>query len=123
MSFRNVPETILALDNPDATVVISDRDLCSPIIPVFTPWARRLADYLLQRGYPVVPMTYPVVAKERPRIRVIIHAGNTEVEIDSFIYELLTWAERQGRVSPSIGIATSGSVGAGASHAEARAKL
>ncbi|KAI9455314.1 8-amino-7-oxononanoate synthase [Boletus coccyginus] len=123
ISLRNVPQTVLALDKPEATAVVSDRDLCSPIIPVFTPWAKRLADYLLRRGYPVVPITYPVVEKERPRIRVIIHAGNTEEEIDSFIYELLTWAERQRRVSSSIGSTTSSSMGAGASRAEARAKL
>ena len=55
---------------------------------MFIPWARRLADYLLQRGYPVVPMTYPGVEKEWPRIRVIIHPGNTEEEINSFTYEL-----------------------------------
>jgi len=68
-------------------------------------------------------MTYPVVEKERPRIRVIIHAGNTEEEIDSFTYELLTWAERQGRVSSLAGSA-SGSAGMGAApRAEARAKL
>lgn len=106
-------------------VGVSRRGLCSPVIPVFTPYARRLADYLLQRGYPVVPMTYPVVEKERPRIRVIIHAGNTEEEIDSFTYELLAWAERQERqerAPPPTGSAI-GSAGAGMSYVEARAKL
>jgi 8-amino-7-oxononanoate synthase len=88
---------------------------------VFTPYAGGLADYLLQRGYPVVPMTYPVVEKERPRIRVIIHASNTEEEIDSFLNEILTWAERQVRASPPTRSA-SGSVAAG-KLAEARAKL
>lgn len=78
---------ILALDNSDTTVAVSDRNFCSSIIPVLTTWASRLADYLLEMGYPVVPMTYPGVVKEWPRIRVITHAGNTEGEIDSFIYE------------------------------------
>jgi len=89
---------------------------------VFTPWARKLADYLLQRGYPVVPMTYPVVEKERSRIRVIIHAGNTEEEVDSFTSELLTWAAQQKSVSSTVGSA-SGSAGAGALYAQARSKL
>ncbi|KAI9455313.1 PLP-dependent transferase [Boletus coccyginus] len=122
ISLRNVPHTVLALDKPVATAVVSDRDLCSPIIPVFTPWARKLADYLLQRGYPVVPMTYPIVERDRSRIRVIIHAGNTEEDIDSFTSELLTWAEQQKSVSSIIGLA-SGSAGAGALYAQARSKL
>ena len=66
-------------------------------------------------------MTYPVVEKERPRIRVIIHARNTKEEIDSFINELLAWAKRQERVS-SPTRSVSGSVGAG-KYVEARAKL
>jgi 8-amino-7-oxononanoate synthase len=66
-------------------------------------------------------MTYPVVEKERPRIRVIIHARNTQEEIDSFANELLAWAERQERASLPIRSASS-SVAAG-KYAEARAKL
>lgn len=120
IALRNVPETILALNKSDATVAVSDRGLFSPVIPVFTPCAGRLANYLLQRGYAVSPMTYPVV--KRPRIRVIIHAGNTEEEIDSFTNELLAWAERQESVFSPIGSA-SGSAGVGESYAEARARL
>jgi len=45
-------------------------------------------------------MTYPVVEKERPRIHVIIHAGNTEEEIDLFLRELLAWAEQQESPQP-----------------------
>ena len=66
-------------------------------------------------------MAYPIVEKERPRIRVIIHAGNTEEEIDSFTNEILAWAERQVSVSSPTRSA-SGSVGAGKC-VEARVKL
>lgn len=120
VSLRNVPETILALSKSDTALAVADRALCSPVIPVFTPHARRLADYLLQREYAVTPITYPLVT--RPRIRVIIHAGNTEEEIDSFINELLAWAERQGCVFAPTGSA-SGSAGVRESYAEARARL
>jgi len=101
MSLRNVPENIPALDNSETTVAASDRGLCSQIIPVFTPWAKKLADYLLQMGYPVVPMTYPVV-EERPRIRVVIYARNMEEEIDSFTRELLAASSAIGSASGSI---------------------
>ncbi|KAH0834998.1 pyridoxal phosphate-dependent transferase [Lanmaoa asiatica] len=120
VALRNVPGAILALNKYDATAAVSDRGLCSPVIPMFTPCAGQLADYLLQRGHAVSPITYPAV--RRPRIRVIIHAGNTEEEIDSFINELLTWAERQVCVFPPTG-STSSSAGAGEASVEARARL
>ncbi|KAG8216602.1 8-amino-7-oxononanoate synthase [Butyriboletus roseoflavus] len=120
IALRSVPETILALSGSGATVSVSDHGLCSPVIPIFTPYAARLADYLLQRGYAVSPITFPVV--KRPRIRVIIHAGNTVEEIDSFIDELLTWAGRRQSVF-SLTKIVSGSAGMGESYAEARARL
>jgi len=82
---------------------------------VFTPHASDLAEYLLQKGYGVSPLTYPVV--KRPRIRVIIHAMNTEEQIDSFINELLVRAKRQETVYAG------GSAGAGELSAMARGKL
>lgn len=81
------------LKKSDAAVRATDPALCSPIIPVFTPHAGKLADYLLEKGYAVTPMTYPVV--KNPRIRITIHAGNTEKEIDALMDELLTWAMQQ----------------------------
>ena len=120
IALKNVPETILALDKSDATAAVSDCGLCSPIIPVFTPRARSLADYLLKRGHAVSPLTQPVV--KRPRIRMSIHVSNTEEEIDSFINELLAWAKRQQSVFSLTGSA-SGSEGVGESYAEARARL
>ena len=121
VALRKVPETILALNKSDATNPVADLALCSPVIPVFTPRARKLADYLLQRGYAVTPMTYPVV--KQPRIRVIIHARNTEEEIDAFVSELLTWAKRQVQEFAPMNDIVSGSTGGGESYAEVRARL
>lgn len=117
-----MPEAVLALSKSDTALAVSDRTLCSPVIPVFTARAGRLADYLLQRGYAVTPMTYPVV--NRPRIRVIIHAGNTEEEINSFTNELLGWAERQECAFTPTGSASGRTgVSVGEPYAEARARL
>ncbi|KAF8438893.1 8-amino-7-oxononanoate synthase [Boletus edulis BED1] len=121
ISLKNVPETILAIDVSDAAVAVSEScTLFSPIIPVYTPRARSLADYLLERGYAVSPLTYPVV--RRPRIRISIHASNTEEQIDAFVNELLAWAERQERVFPLAGN-TNSNAEVGKSSAEERAKL
>ncbi|KAG9311546.1 8-amino-7-oxononanoate synthase [Chiua virens] len=94
IALRKVPETILTLgampDVMDASISSCDRGLCSPIIPVFTPHARRLTDYLLQRGYAAAAVTYPIV--RQPRIRVTVHAGNTEEEIDALVNHIVAWA-------------------------------
>ncbi|KAF8553198.1 8-amino-7-oxononanoate synthase [Imleria badia] len=119
-ALKNVPETILAVDKFDTTVGVFDRALFSPIIPVYTPRARSLANYLLERGYAVSPLTYPVV--KIPRIRISIHVSNTEQQIDSFISEILAWAELQQSVfSPTRNV--SSNTGAGESRVEAKARL
>ncbi|KAN0086155.1 Pyridoxal phosphate-dependent transferase [Tylopilus felleus] len=69
-ALKNVPETILALDNPDAP----SRDL--------RPW-------------PVLP-DHPRLHPSR-EIRVIIHAVNTETQIDTFTNELVAWVDSKTR--------------------------
>ncbi|KAF8553211.1 8-amino-7-oxononanoate synthase [Imleria badia] len=119
VSLQNVPKNILAVDEPDAAA--SDPGLCSPVIPVHTPSVRRLEKYLWERGYAVRALVYPIAKSSR--IRVSLHAGNTEEEIDAFINELLAWAERQESVFSVTGSA-SGSAGVGELYyAEVRAKL
>ena len=119
-SLKNVPETILAVDKHDTTAAFSDPGLCSPVIPVFSLGARRLADYLIEKGYAATAVSYSAV--KRSRIRITIHAGNKEEEIDSFINELLAWTEQQGRVSLTTGSAI-GSEGVGLPYSVASAKL
>ncbi|KAF8438918.1 8-amino-7-oxononanoate synthase [Boletus edulis BED1] len=120
ISLREVPDTILSLDKSNEMIEVSYRGLCSPIIPVFTPRARSLTEYLLQRGYAVTSISYP--ATKTARIRVAIHARNTEEEIDSLVNELLAWAGQQESVSSH----TRGIIGTartGESHMRTRAKL
>ena len=121
MSLKSVPKTILAVDKPDATASFSDPGLCSPVIPVFAPSARRLAEYLVEKGFAASQVLYPLV--KRSRIRVSIHAGNTEEEIDSLANELLAWVERQERGSSVTTRSASGYEGAELPYAKARAKL
>ena len=60
---------------------------------------------MLEKGYAVSALTYPVV--KRPRIRLSIHASNTEEQIDALVNELLAWARQQEMLSPSTGSASS----------------
>lgn len=45
------------------------------------------------KGYDAKAIPYPVVPRGAERIRVCIHAGNTEEELLRFISELVSWAE------------------------------
>ncbi|KAF9240439.1 8-amino-7-oxononanoate synthase [Melanogaster broomeanus] len=116
-ALKYIPGGILSVDNSPSRT--HDSGLCSPIIAIFTPHAQNLADYLLNKGYGVTPMTYPIV--KRPRIRMIIHARNTEEDIDSFVNLLVQWTMKQGQdaVSPVV----RRSVGADTQYMKARARL
>ncbi|KAF8841080.1 8-amino-7-oxononanoate synthase [Paxillus ammoniavirescens] len=103
-AMEGIPKHILSLeDTHSMTTGVHGSGLYSPVIPIFTPLAQNLADYLLGKGYGVSAMTFPVV--NRPRIRMIIHARNTEYDIDSFLNELMQWAARQS-VGPGWGPGT-----------------
>jgi 8-amino-7-oxononanoate synthase len=93
-AMKRIPNHILSLeDSPSITTGVHGSGLYSPVIPIFTPLAQSLAGHLLEKGYGVTAMTFPVV--NRPRIRMIVHARNTEDDIDLFVNELVQWAARQ----------------------------
>ena len=57
----------------------------TPITPVIvgeTGRARRLADHLFKLGIFVLPIVYPMVAKDRARIRTIATSTHTRVDLD-----------------------------------------
>ncbi len=57
----------------------------TPITPVIvgeSGKARRLADRLFQRGVFVLPIVYPMVARDRARIRTIVTSAHTKKDLD-----------------------------------------
>ncbi|KAF8919490.1 pyridoxal phosphate-dependent transferase [Mucidula mucida] len=65
----------------------------SPIIPIMTPYPRRLSAYLYARNMNARPITWPTVPKGKDRVRVCLHAQNTKEELDRLINGMITWAE------------------------------
>lgn len=55
--------------------------LTSPIIPLITSHPRPLSRFLIEHGFLVRPITYPTVPKGQERVRVCLHAANTEEEV------------------------------------------
>lgn len=69
-------------------------EFLTPIIPLLTKagLSHSLEDRLTACGFHSLEVGYPVVAKERERVRVIIHADNTEQEIDGLVDTVVNWA-------------------------------
>lgn len=63
----------------------------SPIVPLLTRSPRPLSAYLRTKGYLVRPITYPTVPRGEERIRVCLHAENTERDVDGLVEALREW--------------------------------
>ncbi|KAG8168060.1 hypothetical protein KVR01_003749 [Diaporthe batatas] len=67
-------------------------DSVSPIIPVFTPHPRSLASHCQARGLMVRPIVVPTVPQGTERVRVCLHAGNTQQEVETLVAAMGEWA-------------------------------
>ncbi|GAA6032938.1 hypothetical protein JCM8097_000056 [Rhodosporidiobolus ruineniae] len=68
----------------------------SPILPLLTPSPRPLAAHLLSLGYLCRPITHPTVPRGEERVRVCLHAGNTEGEVRGLVEGVVEWAKTEG---------------------------
>ncbi|KAH8094529.1 pyridoxal phosphate-dependent transferase [Cristinia sonorae] len=71
----------------------------TPIIAVFTSSPRPLSAYLRKKGMNACPITWPTVPKGKDRVRVCLHAGNTEKEVEVLAREMVAWAEAESEKS------------------------
>ncbi|KIJ65414.1 hypothetical protein HYDPIDRAFT_174881 [Hydnomerulius pinastri MD-312] len=90
-AFEAVSPSLLVLGQCDGLKSIGD--VQSPIIPILSPLAMELADFLRTKGYGASYISIPIAPS--PRIRMIVHARNTEEEIDTFAGILVQWAKDQ----------------------------
>ncbi|KAF7370182.1 Aminotransferase [Mycena sanguinolenta] len=67
-------------------------NLWSPIFPILVCGSLDLEACLQAKGYDAKAIPYPIVPRGAERIRVCIHAANTEDELLRFITELVSWA-------------------------------
>ncbi|GAA6022091.1 hypothetical protein JCM10207_001044 [Rhodosporidiobolus poonsookiae] len=97
----SLPPHLLSLPPPPASPSsASAHPPTSPIVPLLTPTPRPLAAFLRTRGFLVRPITYPTVPVGEERVRVCLHAGNTEGEVRGLCEGVVEWVEgemRRGR--------------------------
>ncbi|KAI0788119.1 PLP-dependent transferase [Fomes fomentarius] len=88
---RSVPSHLLSLRSRK-TPAYFPPDIISPIFPVFTSAPIPLAEHLRALGYGARPVPFPIVPRGEERVRIVIHAQNTEEEFDELIGHILEWA-------------------------------
>ncbi|KAI0468002.1 putative aminotransferase [Xylaria cf. heliscus] len=71
------------------------RDFISHVISIRTrdKYSYWLAFHLQFAGYCLFPIDYPVVPKGQSRVRLVIHGGNTEAEVEGMANSLFEWAQ------------------------------
>lgn len=96
----NAPNTpvILPPERVALTQFPSTSTFVSQIVPLLTPHPRALSQYLREHfGILARPITHPTVPKGEGRVRVCVHANNTEEEIDHLLNGVIAWIQSFGQ--------------------------
>ncbi|ORY77650.1 pyridoxal phosphate-dependent transferase [Leucosporidium creatinivorum] len=91
------PAATTAALTPNASPSLQPMLLTSPIIPLITASPRPLSRFLGEKGFLVRPITYPTVPKGQERVRVCLHAGNTEDEVRRLSEVVSEWVRDEGK--------------------------
>ncbi|TQS33662.1 hypothetical protein Golomagni_05985 [Golovinomyces magnicellulatus] len=70
----------------------------SPIIPLFTPNAKALAQHCQQKGFMLRAVVAPTVPKGTDRVRLCLHADNTTEEIDQLCAVIESWCKLHSKL-------------------------
>jgi len=65
----------------------------SPIVSLRTSQPRQLASACQQDGYVVRAIMPPTIPAGKERVRVCLHAGNTEEQIDGLVRTIQVWLD------------------------------
>ncbi|KAK4533286.1 hypothetical protein CCYA_CCYA16G4168 [Cyanidiococcus yangmingshanensis] len=81
--FSQMPKPLLNAESPIQAIVIPGNEACTQV-----------ATRMRQRGFDVYPIRYPTVERGSERLRIVIHAHNTNAAIEALIHALADEFER-----------------------------
>lgn len=87
----------------------------TPILALLTPRPRELAAFLQRCGFLARPIVYPTVKIGTERVRICVHADNTELEVDALAMRVGEWARAQTAGVAATEVETGGSGSGGGS--------
>jgi 8-amino-7-oxononanoate synthase len=73
------------------------------IVPIWTKpkYAHYLSFHLVRDGINGTPIVFPVVAKGEDRVRIFMHAHNTEEDVKKLVNSIMEWAEEMLEIEAS----------------------
>ncbi|KAF4336977.1 pyridoxal phosphate-dependent transferase major domain protein [Fusarium beomiforme] len=87
-----------AVDEGICSIPLSENAESRPFVTQFLPvWTRQGQNYflvmhLLRDGFNATPIDPPVVPRGTGRVRIIIHAGNTDEQVQALAASVISWA-------------------------------
>ena len=91
--------SFVALDNSSCPMRAPKECPPGPIFPIVVPGqnSRSLAAYIKGRGFGVNALSAPIVPPGGERIRICVHAENTELELDGLASAIEDWLNQTAR--------------------------
>ncbi|KAM0791954.1 hypothetical protein ACM66B_004205 [Microbotryomycetes sp. NB124-2] len=90
-SIPSTVTTITSTEPNDVQTTLLPMLATSPIVPLVTSEPHRLSRHLIENGFLVRPIAYPTVPKGQERVRVCLHAANTDQEVERLSECLRKW--------------------------------
>lgn len=91
---RHLRERLEGLRVGQSVMFEVDHFPTSPIISLRTSHPRQLASACQQDGFIVRAIMPPTIPEGRERVRVCLHAGNTEAQIDGLVRTIQAWLDK-----------------------------
>ncbi|KAJ5484874.1 hypothetical protein N7539_004862 [Penicillium diatomitis] len=91
---QHLHQRLQALRVPQSVPFRVDHFATSPIFSLRTSRPRELASICQEAGYIIRAIMPPTVPRGSERVRVCLHSGNTETEIDGLVHVIQSWLDR-----------------------------
>ncbi|CAG7963123.1 unnamed protein product [Penicillium salamii] len=88
---RHLRQQLAALHTAESVMFEVDHFPTSPIISLRTSQPRQLASFCQAKGFVVRAIMPPTIPEGKERVRVCLHSGNTEAEIDELAETIQSW--------------------------------